>query len=85
MISTTIILHGISVSLCYEWYSPDKIEWCLDEETYDVLPNTIFNLLEILLRRHYNNKISLLLWDEHQARVYEEDAKAATLAEDMPF
>jgi hypothetical protein len=84
MINTIIILHGISIELRYEWFSPDKIEWILAKKHEEMVSHEL-RLLDILLRRHYNNKICLLLWDEHQAQVYEEDAKAAARAEDIPF
>jgi hypothetical protein len=85
METTTIVLHGIHINLRYEWHSPDQIEWCLDLDS-DVMVDLKLMLLETLLRLHYNETITKYLWDEHQARVYEEDARAAARAEDFnPF
>jgi hypothetical protein len=86
MISTTITLFGLPIVIRYEVHSPDILEWSLGRTAITkTLQSHEYALLEYMLRRHVNYKIECILRDEHQARVYEEDAKATARAEDMPF
>ena len=84
-IKTTIILFGLPVKIQYVYHGPNQIEWHLDKNPEAVVNIDYYSLLEQLLRYYCNNKISLLLWEEIQAIRYEEDARAAALADDIPF
>ena len=80
MATTTLTILGLSIPIRYEYLGPNSIQWFLDKDA-DEMTDPITILAETLLRVHYNNKISLLLWDEIQGQRYEEDAKAAAQAE----
>lgn len=75
----TIYLHSMALDLTYEFYDTDKIEWHLQRHERN-------ELFEYILRMHYGEHIEKLIGDEHQAIVYEADARAAATAEDFnPF
>lgn len=85
MSTTTLVILGLSVPIRYDYLGPDSIQWFLDKDA-DEMAEPLFILAETLLRKHYNNKISLMLWDEVQGIQYAEDAAAAARAEDYnPF
>ena len=85
MNKTTITLYGIPVDLRYEVHGPGKLEWHLDTDSEEMADQRLM-LLEYYLRREDNKLITHILWDEHQARVYEADARAAAIADDYtPF
>jgi hypothetical protein len=84
MISTTITLFGLPIVLRYEVHSPGILEWCLDRTANEMVEHE-YALLEHMLRQFQSHQIECILRDEHQARIYEEDAKAAARAEDIPF
>jgi hypothetical protein len=84
MISTTIVLFGLPITLRYQVHPSRYIEWWLDVDVQDMSAHD--ELLELLLRKFCPSMITKILEDEHQAHVYEEDAKAAARAEDYnPF
>ena len=80
-----LILYGIPVSLCYQWFPSNYIEWHLDKDRNEITRQDLI-LLETLLRVHHSDYIQRVLRDEHQAQVYEEDSRAAARAENYsPF
>ena len=82
MIATTIVLFGLPVTLRYQVHPTQYIEWWLHMDEMSANDD----LLELLLRKFFSKKITKILEDEYQARIYEEDAKAAATAEDYnPF
>ena len=83
MSTTTLVILGLAVPIRYEYIGPDSIQWFLDKDA-DEMADPLIILAEALLRKHYNNKISLMLWDEVQGVRYEEDARAAAL-DPCPF
>jgi len=85
MSTTTLVILGLAVPIRYDYIGPDSIQWFLDKDA-DEMTDPLIILAEALLRKHYTNKISLMLWEEVQAVRYEEDARLAAMAEDYnPF
>jgi aryl-alcohol dehydrogenase-like predicted oxidoreductase len=83
MQKSTVYVTGIPVVISWKWHAPDQIEWYLDESTS---PEHARKLLENFLRAMRTDYIEYMLNDEHQARIYEEDQRAAVAAEDFnPF
>ena len=85
MVSTTIVLFGLPVTIRYQVHPEQRyIEWWLDVPHEEMMAHD--ELLECVLRKYCSATITKILEDEYQARVYEEDAKAAAAAEDYnPF
>jgi hypothetical protein len=85
MTKTTLTLYGLPTAIRYHVHEPGRIEWHLDHDSEEMSHQELM-LLEHLLRKHENQNILDMLWDEHQALVYEQDARAAAAAEDYnPF
>lgn len=80
--TSTVFVTGIPVEIRWKWHGPNQIEWELDKSTQTKHAK---KLLENFLRAMRNDYINYILNEEHQARVYEADARAAAAAEDIPF
>lgn len=83
MRTSTVYITGIPVVIRWKWHSANQIEWELDVEQTDSLQAK--KLLENFLRAMRTDYVEYMLNEEHQALVYESDARAAATAEDMPF